>query len=474
MAPSQLLSLAAGCHLKEESTREWRLVHRGEEVSITAPPSAVASALRQLLEGESTLDELASQVSRRAGYDGFQRLYRLLFELHEGLLLRRLVRAEVILPGTLAGELLASWLPLVAACPFSVAPLGTGEFVLSRFAYLRRLGDRMAIESPRSLARVVVHHGAAAAFLTRLSSPTTVEELCADVDPLLGVVGTRDFCELLHQAGLLASIDADGLAEEDRGSRGWWEFHDLLAHSRGRAGRHDTPYGGVYRKRGLAAPLPALKPRMAGKTVELLRPNPDLLARRDPSLSTVVARRRSRRDHGEPAISLQDLSELLWRAARAEKAVAGRDYEVARRPYPGGGAAWELELYLAVERCRGLAAGLYHYRPGDHQLTRLSARTAEVDRLLSAACKASMVEEVQVLVIFAARFGRLSWKYASMAYATVLKDVGVLLQNLYLSATAMELSACAIGGGNADLFAAAAGTDYYEESSVGEMILGRG
>jgi hypothetical protein len=43
---------------------------------------------------------------------------------------------------------------------------------------------------------------------------------------------------------------------------------------------------------------------------------------------------------------------------------------------------------------------------------------------------------------------------------------------MYLVATAMNLAPCAIGCGNADLFAASAGTDYYTESSVGEFILG--
>jgi hypothetical protein len=41
---------------------------------------------------------------------------------------------------------------------------------------------------------------------------------------------------------------------------------------------------------------------------------------------------------------------------------------------------------------------------------------------------------------------------------------------VYLAATAM--GACAIGGGDADLFARAAGTDYYAETSVGEFLLG--
>jgi hypothetical protein len=37
---------------------------------------------------------------------------------------------------------------------------------------------------------------------------------------------------------------------------------------------------------------------------------------------------------------------------------------------------------------------------------------------------------------------------------------------------AMGLAPCALGGGDSDLFARAAGTDYYAETSVGEFLLG--
>ena len=81
-------------------------------------------------------------------------------------------------------------------------------------------------------------------------------------------------------------------------------------------------------------------------------------------------------------------------------------------------------------------------------------------------------ERLQVLIVIGARFPRLMWKYASVAYALILKHVGVLYQTMYLVATAMQLAPCAIGGGNADLFARACGTDYYSEGSVGEFLLG--
>jgi SagB-type dehydrogenase family enzyme len=67
---------------------------------------------------------------------------------------------------------------------------------------------------------------------------------------------------------------------------------------------------------------------------------------------------------------------------------------------------------------------------------------------------------------------RVAWKYAGFVYALVLKDVGVLYQTMYLAAAAMGLAPCALGVGDSDLFARAAGTDPYAEPSVGEFLLG--
>lgn len=72
----------------------------------------------------------------------------------------------------------------------------------------------------------------------------------------------------------------------------------------------------------------------------------------------------------------------------------------------------------------------------------------------------------------AARFARTLWKYEGIGYANLLKDAGALLQTMYLVATAMGLASCAIGGGDAECFAAAAGKGFWEQSSVAEFILG--
>ena len=80
----------------------------------------------------------------------------------------------------------------------------------------------------------------------------------------------------------------------------------------------------------------------------------------------------------------------------------------------------------------------------------------------------------EILITIAARFGRISWKHSSIAYALILKDVGVLPQTLYLMTTRTGLGGCAIGVRNIDLFAKLTGIDLHVEGPVGQFALGRG
>jgi oxazoline/thiazoline dehydrogenase len=192
--------------------------------------------------------------------------------------------------------------------------------------------------------------------------------------------------------------------------------------------------------------------------------------------------RRSIREFGDPAINAKQLGEFLFRVGRV-KEVTELDVptpngsfrmDFALRPYPGGGALYELELYPVVNRCTDLASGMYHYDPFNHRLERLAGKTPEVESLLQAANMATSIplENIQVLIVVAARFQRMAWKYNMLAYAATLKHVGVLYQTMYLASTAMGLAPCAIGCGDSDIFARAAGTDYCVESSVGEFLIG--
>jgi SagB-type dehydrogenase family enzyme len=145
------------------------------------------------------------------------------------------------------------------------------------------------------------------------------------------------------------------------------------------------------------------------------------------------------------------------------------------RPYPSAGAAYELELYLTANSCEGLARGFYHYDAGAHALAPISVPGNELEALLAGAQYAMDAPAApQILITIAARFGRISWKYSSIAYALILKDVGVLVQTLYLIASDMGLGGCAIGITNIELFAKMTGVEFHVEGPVGQFAIGRG
>jgi SagB-type dehydrogenase family enzyme len=352
------------------------------------------------------------------------------------------------------------------------------RYVLPQFAYLRRQGTEAVLESPLAHARIILNDCRVAALVGALAAPATAEELAERVGALPAEAVAR-VLTLLLRGGML---DEAG-NEEDATAMQTWEFHDLLFHARSRRGRFDAPYGGTFRLADRLAPPPALKPGVAGQAHELYRPDPDRLEQDDPPLARVQARRRSVRefDTARP-ITARQLGEFLFRVGRVTGHHEGEvatprgpvRLQFTSRPYPAGGSLYELELYAAVQTCTDLAPGLHHYDPAGHRLIRLRGLTAEVAALLGDAAASTGVPEdsVQVLLILAARFARVAWKYESIAYALTLKHVGVVYQTMYLAATAMGLAPCAIGGGDADLFARAAGTDYCTETSVGEFLLG--
>jgi SagB-type dehydrogenase family enzyme len=234
---------------------------------------------------------------------------------------------------------------------------------------------------------------------------------------------------------------------------------------------------------GVVPPLPAVRPPWPGKKINLRKFSAAPSEAISPFAKLVHERQSTRSFDDRRPITLAELSRFLDNTARVlsrwtsrvDLGDGGPLVTYAVRPYPSAGASYELELYLAVDKCEGLARGFYHYDAGGHALLAIGARTHELEALLTGAKFAMDAPAVpQVLITIAARFGRISWKYSSLAYALILKDVGVLTQTLYLMATDMRLGGCAIGSTNIDLFAKMTGIEFHVEGPVGQFALGRG
>jgi SagB-type dehydrogenase family enzyme len=345
---------------------------------------------------------------------------------------------------------------------------------------MRRRGNDMVLESPRAGALFRICDSKIAAALAMLSAPHRIKQLrLLDAFPGIELLGLLLDCQILFKVD--ARRDSGLRQTEGDGNLVLWDFHDLLFHARSTEGRHANPLGGVYQYAGVMPPLPAIRPRWPGKKIDL-RKVPAV----DPADLSPCARllreRHSIRDFDDRRpITLAELARFLDGAARvlsrwkSEAGDAGPAAEYAVRPYPSAGASYELELYLAVHNCDWLARGFYHYDAGGHALVAVGARPHELEAMLTGAQQAMGASAApQILITIAARFGRMSWKYSSIAYALILKDVGVLTQALYLMATDLGLGGCAIGSVNIELFAKMTGLAFYVEGPVGQFAIGRG
>jgi SagB-type dehydrogenase family enzyme len=342
--------------------------------------------------------------------------------------------------------------------------LNTLHFQLSRFCLSRLIGQELVLETPLSSIQVILRTERASAFIHRLAKPQSLSELSLHFPEISA--------EEMHHI-LLYLLRSQVVVSEDEEKKNiplrQWEFHDLLFHTRSRLGRHGNPYGGLYPFREEIAPLPAVKAPASLEKVSLDPPD----VQNSPPFFDVLDKRQSRRVHGKTPLTKKQLSTFLFHTARIKRIETTANGETARKSYASGGGFYELELYPLIETCEGISPGLYHYHAQEHALYKLADKSEQTDQFLRDAMHSSVKKEFpQVLFLITSRFQRIAWKYRSMAYATTLKNLGSLYQTMYLVATAMDLAPCGIGGGNSDHFSTVTGLNYYEETTVGEFMLG--
>lgn len=336
--------------------------------------------------------------------------------------------------------------------PRGAVPAPQASTRLSHFVALTRDGGDLVVDSPLATATLRLHD---LSWAGAVAAPDLA-------DPRAEAVELR---AMLAEAGLLAAE-----ADYEEFDRAQWSPHELSFHhySRLRDGtRMGVDFGGSYWAKGRFPKPPTDHPRWTGPIDALPRWQ---RGTNDPPLSRVVAARRSIRcyDDDHP-IDRAALGAFLDRVGSAAVDADG----TARRPYPAGGAEHEIEIYVLVRLADGLAPGLYHYDPQHHGLRRVPAAVTACTALLTtSAAGLAGCATPQALVLLSTRFGRIAWKYRSIAYALTLKHVGVLFESMYLTATALGLAPCAIGTGDPDAFALATGLEYAFETSVGEFALG--
>ncbi|MBI4818724.1 MAG: SagB family peptide dehydrogenase [Deltaproteobacteria bacterium] len=446
-----------------------------DEVLVTPPSTSIwptltlrqmskglKAALLALAEGGATVDALYGKVMKTDGFAGLMKWRAYVQKLHGlALLTRTLVDDEVMIASL---EPISPWLT------YSDELVKVEEaYVLSRFALIRSQEGDLLVESPKGHAQLRLKSALAQAALLRLNQPSSVADLAGSI-PGLSADAARLLTSFLVNAGA-AVTSSDRRLEDTDPVLAPWSFHDLLFHARSRLGRTIEKSSGLDPFEGKLKPPGITRPTFGGEPIPLFRPNLMKLKSVDVPFAQVLESRGTIRTQGEKPITSIQLGEFLYRAARVRS--LREDAGVSFRPYAGCGGIYALELYPLVNRCDGIPAGLYHYDPLQHALTLVKEPGPDTATLTSLNSGVALLNETpQVVFTITARFSRAQIKYASVAYASILKDLGALYQTMYLVAEAMSLAPVALGSGFPDVFAKATGLPFLEESSVGEFLLG--
>lgn len=191
-------------------------------------------------------------------------------------------------------------------------------------------------------------------------------------------------------------------------------------------------------------PYPPLqKPLPEGdlQLIDLPDPKSDLMAK--PSFHQLLLERQSRRKFSKEALSLDELSYLLW-STQGVIVELGQGY-ASRRPVPSGGARHAFETYLAVNRVKDLEPGTYRYLPFSHQLYFQGPAQDLPDLLTVANLGQKFVGNAAVVFSWSCVPYRAEWRYMGHSHKNLLLDAGHVCQNLYLAVEALGLGTCAIG-----------------------------
>lgn len=146
---------------------------------------------------------------------------------------------------------------------------------------------------------------------------------------------------------------------------------------------------------------------------------------------------KSVRRYSNAALTLQQISQLLW-AAQGVKNAAGK------RTVPSAGATYPLEVYAVIGNAEGIACGVYKYNPFKHCLSKTQAGDIRQNLSLAALGQES-VAQAPISIVIAAVRERTTERYGKRGIRYVDMEVGHAAQNVCLQAVALGLGTVMVG-----------------------------
>jgi SagB-type dehydrogenase family enzyme len=168
----------------------------------------------------------------------------------------------------------------------------------------------------------------------------------------------------------------------------------------------------------------------------------------------LINNRKSRREYTPEALTLEELSFLLWSTQRVKEVL--KSGIGAKRTVPSAGAKSPLETYLIVNNVNGLEPGLYRYISFNHKLLFIKKVEDAAERMGRLTYDQTFVGTAPVIFCWTVVPYRTEWRYTILSHKFIAIDLGIVCQNLYMTCEAIDLGTVAIG--------------YYEQNKLDELL----
>lgn len=228
-----------------------------------------------------------------------------------------------------------------------------------------------------------------------------------------------------------------------------------------------TKLQGIKTDQMLDLPQPPLeKPAAENAEIIDLIPVENIKIKKN-NLQENIFNRRSHRIFTKEALTLEELSFLLW-ASQGVKEVITRDDKAyaTLRTVPSAGARHPFETYLVVHNVETLKPGLYRYLAIGHKLVFLKEIEDQPKKMTDAALGQEFAGKCAVVFIWAMIAYRAEWRYHLVAHKAALLDAGHVCQNLYLACEGIGAGTCAIAAYDQEKTDDLIGVDDIDEFSI--------
>ena len=169
---------------------------------------------------------------------------------------------------------------------------------------------------------------------------------------------------------------------------------------------------------------------------EIKLPSPQLKG--NISIEEALLKRRSVRDYKTDAITLEQLSQLLW----AGQGITAADFF---RTAPSAGASYPLELFVIAGNVKELDAGVYHYNVKEHLLSLHMKGDIREKLGTAAAFNQKCISEAPICISVCAVYERTMKTYGKRGERYVHIDTGHCAENIALQAVALGLATVMVG-----------------------------